>query len=233
MKVLGIETATAVCAAAIAVDGAVAAEESVEQDRVHAEKLLGIIGDAMASAAASLDDIDGVAVSIGPGSFTGLRIGLSVAKGIVYGRGLKLLAVPTLEGLAHAAVTSGVARPGTDVLAAIDARRDDVYCQLFTVDGGRCVPVWDARDLVLPELLHAVRDRRVTVTGDAVRKIAAYVGGQADGQGGNFTFLPPAQARCSAGSVAVLGTSRLAGGMIEDPSALEPRYIKEFFLKSR
>ena len=233
MKVLGIETATAVCAAAISIDRVVASEELIEQNYVHAEKLLGLIDRSMRRASVSLADLNGVAVSIGPGSFTGLRIGLSVAKGIVYGRGLPLLGVPTLEAHACATRLTKGAPAGSDILAIIDARRDDVYCQLFSPDRDRCIPVWEARDLTLPDLVRDLSDRSVTVTGDAVPKFAAFVRTHPGVRQGQFRFLDHDRARCSAGSVAVLASERLAGGAVDDPAILEPKYIKEFFLKTR
>src|SRR5712692_6734191 len=100
MIVLGIETATAVCGAAIVEDAGVRAEASIEAEHIHSEKLISLIDEALNRATIPFSSIDSVAVSIGPGSFTGLRIGLSVAKGLVYAGGKSLAAVSTLEALA-------------------------------------------------------------------------------------------------------------------------------------
>ena len=80
MTLLGIETATAVCGVALVRDGAVLAEKAVEERYAHAEKLFGFLDDVLESSGVPLCELQGIAVSIGPGSFTGLRIGLSVAR---------------------------------------------------------------------------------------------------------------------------------------------------------
>ncbi len=232
MTVLGIETATVVCSAAIAVDGALVAEETLEQHAVHAEKLLTLIDRSLRTAGRTTRDLTAVAVSIGPGSFTGLRIGLSVAKGLVYATGCPIVAVPTLATLAHR-VSGWEARPrGVPILTVLDARRDEVYCQLFTADGDEPVAAGDARDCTLAELGSSLPGGPVIVTGDARQKVAEFLS-VTDGGTGRVIVAPETHARCSGGSVAILGGSLFSRGVVEDPAHLEPRYIKEFFLKSR
>ena len=228
MKVLGIETATEVCAAAIVSDGHVVAESSVAKKNTHAEKLLVLISTVLEEAAATIDGIDGIAVSIGPGSFTGLRIGLSVAKGLAYAASKPLVAVPTLVALAQRALDAGKVEPGGFVLAALDARRDEVYCQLFGVTGTGLTPVWDARDMTTAELIGEIDTRDVLLTGDGSMKILSHAGASH-----RLTFVGEELSRCGAGSVALLGHTLLGEGRTEDPSTLEPRYIKDFFLKTR
>lgn len=232
MIVLGIETATAVCAAAVAVDGAATAEQALEQHAVHAEKLLTLIDRALREAGFTADQVNGIAVSIGPGSFTGLRIGLSVAKGLAFATGVPLVAVPTLSALAYHAAVAPATAASRNILTVLDARRDEVYCQLFDVGGGRPVPLWDARACPVPELIRELGGRAVLVTGDAREKVLA-VARTMPGGTARFGSVPPGRARCSAAAVAVLGSGLLAEGSVEDPGTLEPRYIKEFFLTSR
>lgn len=229
---LGIETSTAVCAAAVAEDGTVVAEETLEQKYVHAEKLLTLIDRALGTSGTPPDRLDAVAVSAGPGSFTGLRIGLSVAKGIVYATGKPLLAVPTLEALAHRALAVGGSEAPDHILAIIDARRDDVYCQLFARQGHRPLPLGNVRDCTLSEVVMDVGNRSVLVTGDAIPKLKGYLLSLPPEVRTQYCFLDAVRARCSAGSVALLGIGLLAANEVQDPATLEPRYIKEFFLKT-
>ena len=229
MKVLGIETATAVCAAALVHHGRLVAEASFNEKKVHAEKLVPLIDSVLREAEITLSDIEGIAVSIGPGSFTGLRIGLSVAKGLAFGSSKPIIAVPTLQALAHRLVDSFVVGSSTFILAALDARRDEVYCQLWGVDEGTLVPQWDARDMTVSALLHELGDREVILTGDGSAKILAVTNGL--GQNARFKFIGDDLAQCSAGSVACIGESLLEQGKTDDPATLEPRYIKDFFLK--
>lgn len=233
MKVLGIETATTVCAAAVASDGTIAAESWLDHRNVHAEKLLGLIDTVLLQSKRSLSALDGIAVSIGPGSFTGLRIGLSVAKGLVYATGTPLLAVPTLQALAQKAVDAGAVPTSGCVLPMLDARRDEVYCQLFSVNNNDIAPIWDERDVTLADLLRELGDRDVTVTGDAHQKLSRELGTRSPARTSRIRFVDAAVARCSAGTVALLGERLLQQGRVEDPAALEPRYIKEFFFKAR
>lgn len=226
MNVLGIETATAVCGAALVRDGELAVESYFDEGRVHAEKLMGQIIAVLGPDGVA--GLDGIAVSIGPGSFTGLRIGVSVAKGIAFARGIPLVGVPTLKALAiRAAAVDGLAG-GTRLLAALDARREEVYCQLFDVTESGPVPLWESRDMHLAGLAEALGRAPLRVTGDASARVIAWPG------------MPPAigsvsreALRCGAGSVARLGASLLREGKADDPSALEPRYIKEFFFRTR
>ncbi|MDH3253127.1 MAG: tRNA (adenosine(37)-N6)-threonylcarbamoyltransferase complex dimerization subunit type 1 TsaB, partial [Ignavibacteria bacterium] len=147
MTVLGVETATAVCAAALVVDGQAIAEEMVNQRFVHAEKLMSLIQDVLTRSDRGSGDLDGIAVSIGPGSFTGLRIGLAAGKGLSYSLDKPLIAVPTLEALALRTALGGNVPDGTFILPVIDARRNEVYTQLFRFGSETLVAVWEPRDV--------------------------------------------------------------------------------------
>lgn len=222
MRVLGIETATVVCSAAVALEGVVRAEEHIVQRNAHAENIMRLIRAVLDRAAVTPAQLDAIAVSIGPGSFTGLRIGLSVAKGLCFALGKPLVAVPTLEALARRALDSGtIAAPF--ILAALDARRDEVYCQVFDARSGVLAPEGEARDLTLDVLARSLDGRAVTITGDAAAKLRAH------DAFARFTTVPERYASCSASSVAVMGEAAAAAGRFADVKSLEPAYIKEFF----
>jgi len=226
VRVLGIETATAVCAAALVIDGRVERESLLDAGRVHAERLMGQIAGVLGGG--GVDRLDGVAVSIGPGSFTGLRIGVSVAKGIVFAREIPLVAVPTLEALALHAWATDAPPPGTRLLAALDARRSEVYCQIFDAAPGGPVSRGEPRDMTLDALRGELGTGPALVTGDAAAKIVAGVG-----PGSGLRPVSERARACSAASVARIGERLLLAGKVEDPATLEPRYIKEFFLTTR
>ena len=118
--ILAIETATACCSVALSHQGELS-ERSLVGNNVHSQVLLEMVQDLLQLAAISVNDLDAVAVGQGPGSFTGLRIGVGVAQGIAYGADCPMIAVSSLDALAIRAPSDGV------VLAGIDARMGEVY----------------------------------------------------------------------------------------------------------
>jgi len=226
--VLGIETATVVCGAALVHDGAVRAIRELQQPHVHAERLPGLIGSVLQEAGIGPGGLEGVAVSTGPGSFTGLRIGLSTAKGLVFATGTPLVSVSTLEALAMRLVRSGECGEGW-ILAVLDARRDEVYAQLFRVSDDRLEPADEVRDLTTDRLAGVIAQRPVVVTGDGAEK----AGSALDVAGCMFRLAPAELRTCTAAEVGLLGERMLRSGLRADPVTLEPQYIKEFFLKVR
>jgi len=231
MIVLGIETATRVCAVALVRDGHVVSEESIEEENVHAEKVLTLMDHALAAAGCSAKEVDAIAVSIGPGSFTGLRIGLSTAKGLASGLGKTLVAVPTLRALAHRVAGAGEVEDPVSVLSVIDARRDEVYCQCFRAEAGALTPLWEESDLSMSDLVGRLDGLDVVATGDGCRKLSAFLNGRQ--VSARIRFADERIAKCSAASVALLGAELVHEGCRSDPRTLEPLYIKDFYFKTK
>lgn len=144
-RLLAIETSGSVCSVAVSVDGALLSTVEILQANVHDEMLGKCVHDVVRNAQLTLEDIDVVAVSAGPGSFTGLRIGVSFAKGLCFTGKPRLLAVPTLTALMHAGTE--VARIGrsTSITAVVASHRDLYYVASS--------PVEDATHLAPVELL--------------------------------------------------------------------------------
>jgi tRNA threonylcarbamoyladenosine biosynthesis protein TsaB len=140
MMILSIETATELCGTALIHKGECIVQKSVAEKNIHSERLLVLIDEVLKQAQIEVKALDGIAVSIGPGSFTGLRIGLSAAKGLAYAQSLPLLAVPTLDSIAEEAVRMNAAKEGDVICALIDAKRDEAYYAFYTrenaVEGG-------------------------------------------------------------------------------------------------
>ena len=128
MKVLAIDTCLDACSVAVSDDGAILAAATQIMARGHQERLAPMVQQAMAEAAVGFDALDLVAVTIGPGSFTGLRVGLAFAKGLALALDIGCVGVGTLQGLAASEGEAGF------VAAAVDARRGQVYLQVF-IDG--------------------------------------------------------------------------------------------------
>ena len=133
MRILCIETSTSVCSAAVCEDGQLVAQRICREGANHARLLPSYLDDLVQSLGLSRDNLDAVSLSAGPGSYTGLRIGTSTAKGLCYGWNVPLVAVPTLEVLCEAAKMNTEYRvQSTDLLCPmIDARRMEVYTAFY------------------------------------------------------------------------------------------------------
>jgi tRNA threonylcarbamoyladenosine biosynthesis protein TsaB len=158
---LAIETATGRASVAVGRSVHDAVEESLAGARQHAAGLLPMIGVALDRAGITLEDLTGLALSDGPGSFTGLRVGASVAKALVQARGLPLWTAPSLMVRA-----SGVAREGDTVLAVADALRGEVYAAAYRFDPEEIVTLL-APSVYRPEMLLAAAPRPSVLAGEA------------------------------------------------------------------
>ena len=125
--ILSIETSTTNCSVSLSKNGKLlVVKEDYDKNYSHAERLHVYINDVLKYAKVSAKDIDAVAISKGPGSYTGLRIGVSAAKGLCYALDIPLISIPTLESLAHQVTTNnGV------IVSMLDARRLEVYSAVF------------------------------------------------------------------------------------------------------
>ncbi len=132
MKLLAIDTALSACSVAIVDGDTVLAARSVVMGRGQAEALMPMVSDAMGAAGLAFAELDLLAVTIGPGSFTGLRTGIAAARGLALALGRPLVGVTTLEVLARCARADEVG--GRTILAVIDAHRGELYAQPFTHD---------------------------------------------------------------------------------------------------
>jgi tRNA threonylcarbamoyladenosine biosynthesis protein TsaB len=158
VRILGIDTATEYASIGLREDEQILAEHTERTHGSHAVSLLPLIDRVLNDARVTIDDIDTIAVSHGPGSFTGLRIGVSVAKGLACATGARIVGVSTLEALAHSVSQR------TTICSLLDARRGDVYAAWF--EGGTSGLRRLSADAVMSHatLLEvsadAVRDRR-------------------------------------------------------------------------
>jgi tRNA threonylcarbamoyladenosine biosynthesis protein TsaB len=134
MRVLAIDTALAACSVAVldSTSGTLLASESQPMTRGHAEALVPMIGRVITAARLAFADLDRIAVTVGPGSFTGLRVGVAAARGIALAAGKPAVALTTLAAFAAPHIADDATTP---LLAAIDARNEQVYMQLFGPDG--------------------------------------------------------------------------------------------------
>lgn len=134
MRILAIDTALGACAAAVldAQRGAILASESIGMMRGHAEAVMPLIARVMDAARCEFSELDRIAVTVGPGSFTGLRVGIAAARGIALASAKPAIGLSTLSALAAPHVA---ARSDRTIMAAIDARNEQIYFQVFAPNG--------------------------------------------------------------------------------------------------
>ena len=174
MPFLGVDTATSRGSLALCGGGRVLASEGLAERARHANDLLDRIERLLAGAGSASRDLEGIGVAVGPGSFTGVRVGMATCKGIAYGLGIGLCGVSTLEALALATLASGEPGPAS-LCAVLEAGRGEVYAALFAGRPGEAVRrspdrSWRPADLALqlPDEVVLVGDGAST-TLDAVR----------------------------------------------------------------
>jgi len=175
MKILALDTASSWCAAAIFDSGAdaVLAEISENIGKGHAEVLMDYIGQVVAQAGIAMSDLDRVAVNIGPGSFTGVRIGVSAARGFALALARPAIGVSAFDALAAEAAIS---HPGKPVLVLLEAHRGEIYAQAFGADNDATTgPMVLAREEAI--MLIKQQSSETVLTGSAASALNEVVAG--------------------------------------------------------
>ncbi len=131
--IIAIETATEVCSAALVHNGILLGERSLKEKNIHSERLLLLVDEVLKSSQVKNNQLGAIAVSIGPGSFTGLRIGLSTAKGLALALEIPIIAVPTLDGIAESYRRSRSTEQNENFCAMIDAKRDEAFYAFYLI----------------------------------------------------------------------------------------------------
>src|SRR5947207_8686334 len=203
MRVLAVETSTLSGGAALLDDERVVGEYTLDVRITHSERLMAAIDRLLSDAGWTPRDLEGLAVTVGPGSFTGLRVGLSTVKGLALALAIPVAAVPTLDAMA--AMLPYAALP---VCPVLDARKREVYASLYRWEGGAMRREWEYQALA-PEALAARLGEPVIVPGAGAPAIRSPPSRPAPG-----THCAPSPA-----SVALLGVDRLRAGAPVAPAA--------------
>jgi tRNA threonylcarbamoyladenosine biosynthesis protein TsaB len=217
-KILQIETATAVCAVALSIDGQTVAIKEESGQNLHASNLTLFIDEVVSAAGLTFKDLDAVAVSKGPGSYTGLRIGVSTAKGLCYALELPFIAISTLEMMAKGFLTANRDYKGL-VCPMIDARRMEVYTSIFDAQLNVVEPI-SAK--IIDELSFAdlLKSNQITFLGDGAAKCKdTLTSVNALFSEVNFN---------SAQYLSHLAYEAFKRGDFEDVAYFEPYYLKDF-----
>jgi tRNA threonylcarbamoyladenosine biosynthesis protein TsaB len=220
LLVLAIDSATPVAGVALVAEDRVIKEIFLNYRRTHSQTLMVMVNEVLRETETSLADLDGIAVTSGPGSFTGLRIGMATAKGLALGSGRALVGIPTLDALAYnLCMFEGYICP------LLDARKNEVYTALYQGQGGQVERISEYRACSPSELVEDVCSRgieRVAVLGDGARRYQEHMESL-----GSRVIRPPANLCLPrASSVGLLAVSRLQRGESDQVHDLIPVYVR-------
>lgn len=215
--VLGIETSSDFGGVALANEAGVVAEKLTRRRLNHSEELITLISSVLKGLQSGLDDLRGVAVSMGPGSFTGLRVGLATAKGLCLSKGLPLLSIPSLDALAGTCSESSL-----PIHAIIDAKRGEVYWSSYRFESGMQTRTGEYLALAPQDLVERISEETMLV-GSGVDAYRDFIVGNTRGLA---RFVTPNPQFPSPSVVAVLGLRKLKANQTEEIESLEPIYIR-------
>jgi tRNA threonylcarbamoyladenosine biosynthesis protein TsaB len=218
MKILGIDTSTSCGAAGLIDDGEVISEYLLNIPVTHSERLLGAIEFVLREARCSIENIDGWAIALGPGSFTGLRIGVSTVKGLALATGKPVAGVSVLDVLA-----SQIAPTPHLICPILDARKKEVYTAFYRYEGGSFLKRQSDYQAIRPDDLVKKIKKQTIFLGDGVRTYRNFLLNSLP----SSAIFPPAPLHVPHGSmVATLGFALLKKGEHLNLSTFSPLYIR-------
>lgn len=216
--ILSLETATKVCSVALHENGELLAIKEVNADYSHSENLTLFIQNVMGQANRQLGQLSAVAISKGPGSYTGLRIGVSSAKGLCYALDIPLIAIETLKSMSSSAKQS-LSKGNVVYLPMIDARRMEVFCAAY--DTSMNLVMETAAEIVDENSFANLNDQQICYFGDGAEKCQKQLSAKH-----NFLFLP--NIFPSANALGRLAYESFQANKFEDVAYFEPYYLKDF-----
>jgi tRNA threonylcarbamoyladenosine biosynthesis protein TsaB len=222
MMILGIETSTAVCSIGLANEFGLQSERSLVESHIHSEKLLTLIQELCDEQKMRLLQLDGVAISIGPGSFTGLRIGLSTAKGLCFALEKPLIAVPTFASIAKS-VTMSYSECAR-VVVCIDAKQREYYIGAYEQNKGTVSEVLSVQIGSLSSALAAASLKTVIVT-DHIDEVKT--------ESGDSIIVEDVFSYCRGDIIARMAIERWKTGERNVWEQLEPMYLKDFVVRTQ
>ena len=217
MNILALDSALSSCSAAVIKDGDILSELFENRMRGQAERLVPMCQEVCDKAGHSFDQLDAVAVTRGPGTFTGVRIGLAAAKGLALALGIPLVGISTLEVVARNAA-SDLAQG--QIAVAHDARRSEVYFQLFDLKEGRVIPIGEAKAVPLCDVEQHIDDKVSALVGTGVDLVKSELS-QDVLNGLNF---PDVLAQPNAGTVGRMACEKMMAG--ENFAEVTPLYLR-------
>ncbi len=229
MIVLGIDTSTNYGSIAITNKDNLLSESSIPSRDSYSKSLIGAVDELLERCKIEIGDIDGYAVSIGPGSFTGLRIGLSTCKGFHIATGRPVIPVDTLDAMAENIISdseffdSELRTQNSELLLCpiIDAKKEEVYTAFYKYKYGKIEKMTEER-AVAPERHCREIDKPTIFFGDGLRTYGGFIKDRLKG----LAFFYDDMSKTIASSVAFIGAKKLERGDIENSDSLKPKYIR-------
>ena len=220
MKILGIDSSGLVAATALMSDGIVTAEYQIHNKKTHSQTLMPMISEMMSMADVKPEELDAIAVSEGPGSFTGLRIGASIAKGLAWTLKIPIVPVSSLMGLA-----ANVEMPGQIVCPIMDARRNQVYTGIYRFEDHKLVTVEAQMAVPMMEMIDKLNERgeEVIFLGDGVPVFAKMI---QENLKVPYSFAPAHVNKQRAAAVAALGALYAKEGKVVTAMEHVPEYLR-------
>lgn len=216
---LGIESSGVACAVGLSADNRLLLEISANIKNIHSQKLAPFVEYALQSTGLQTQDVYAIVLSAGPGSFTGLRIGYSVAKGLAHALKIPLIEVPTLDVWAYQA-----GEQSNPVMPVIDAHRGEIFCALYQWESGALNLARDYA-LVKPEDLREFLQTAIVLTGADARKLHPQL--EAHLPSGSF-LLHPSPASPQVWALLELGFEKFRRQQFADLNSCEPFYMRTF-----
>lgn len=217
MKVLAIETATMAGSIAVIEDDTLIGEVRINVKIAHSERVMTSVEWLLTASNLSINDIDAFAVSIGPGSFTGLRIGLSTIKGLSYAAKKPIVPVPTLDAFARRLRFSSY-----PVCPMLDARKNEVYTGLYKWENDQCRKIVPETAIAPADFLKEIKGQTIFM-GEGAKIYRELI---IEKLHGNALFASPSEMSPSASSVAEIAIEKLKEGITADPASLVPFYLR-------
>lgn len=217
-KYILIETATSLCSVALAIGDEISAYLESSEPKAHAGLTAVFVDKLIKDNNLKISDIDGISVSMGPGSYTGLRAGVSLAKGLCFGGQKKLLAVGTLDVLVWQAIKEIDTSDYKYIIPVLDARRMEVYTSIFTPEGNQVTPT-EAHILTEDSFKQQLSEGKVLFIGDAADKTSTIINSP------NADFI---QTNPKASSMLKPTIKEVKAKNFRDIAYFEPLYLKEF-----
>ncbi|MBR7133170.1 MAG: tRNA (adenosine(37)-N6)-threonylcarbamoyltransferase complex dimerization subunit type 1 TsaB [Clostridia bacterium] len=222
MKILSVDCSAVACSAAITENERIIASAFINVKLTHSQTLIPMIEGLFKVSTVGLDKIDGFAISAGPGSFTGIRIGISAVKGLAAAKRLPCAGVSTLLAMAYNYIDTDCI-----ICSVMDARCNQVYNAMFDIEGGKIGRICDDRALMCEELAEEIKkisqtsDKRVIIIGDGAELFYEFVKDLE-----NVCIAAPERRYQSAVGVAAAAKPLFEQGKASPPEALMPVYLR-------